>query len=57
MAAVKIVNAWGYISAKNVRVVDTDYVQASPFYNGIAWVKQLDGQLAFIKQQYFDLDE
>lgn len=57
VAAVKIVNAWGYISAKNVRVVDTDYVQASPFYNGIACVTQLDGQLAFIKQQYFDLDE
>ena len=57
MAAVMVVNNWGYISAQNVRVIEDDYLFAEPFHNGVAVVNTYDGTAAFIKQRYFDLEE
>ena len=44
LAAVKVGGSWGYISEKNVLVIEQFIEAAEPFHNGIAQVKFADGE-------------
>ena len=51
LAAVRIVNDWGYISEKNVLVIEDVWSEAWPFHNGVAQA-DLSGNISLITLNY-----